>query len=90
MDQKYHRVLLIDDIYTTGSTIDTIAKQLLEKCWKFCGSSELKNYWKIRERWTKIKLFPVWIACNSVKYTQKPNLSENTQKQCVRKLLESG
>ena len=32
MDQKYHRVLLIDDIYTTGSTIDTIAKQLLEKC----------------------------------------------------------
>ena len=31
-NQKYHRVLLIDDIYTTGSTIDTIAKQLLEKC----------------------------------------------------------
>ncbi len=29
---KYERVLLIDDIYTTGSTIDTIAKQLLEKC----------------------------------------------------------
>lgn len=32
-DRKiYSRVLLIDDIYTTGSTIDTIAKQLLEKC----------------------------------------------------------
>ncbi len=30
--QKYKNVLLIDDIYTTGSTIDTIAKQLLEKC----------------------------------------------------------
>ena len=26
------RDILIDDIYTTGSTIDTIAKQLLEKC----------------------------------------------------------
>ena len=30
--REYERVLLIDDIYTTGSTIDTIAKQLLEKC----------------------------------------------------------
>jgi len=30
--KEYERVLLIDDIYTTGSTIDTIAKQLLEKC----------------------------------------------------------
>ena len=30
--KSYSRVLIIDDIYTTGSTIDTIAKQLLEKC----------------------------------------------------------
>ena len=30
--QLYSNVLIIDDIYTTGSTIDTIAKQLLEKC----------------------------------------------------------
>ena len=29
---QYKHVLIIDDIYTTGSTIDTIAKQLLEKC----------------------------------------------------------
>ena len=28
----YERVLIIDDIYTTGSTIDTIAKELFEKC----------------------------------------------------------
>ncbi len=32
LHKEYQRVLLIDDIYTTGSTIDTIAKQLLEKC----------------------------------------------------------
>ena len=32
INEKYERVLLIDDIYTTGSTIETIAKQLLEKC----------------------------------------------------------
>ena len=30
--EQYQNVLIIDDIYTTGSTIDTIAKQLLEKC----------------------------------------------------------
>ena len=32
IDEEYERVLLIDDIYTTESTIETIAKQLLEKC----------------------------------------------------------
>ena len=32
ISKEYQNVLLIDDIYTTGSTIDTIAKQLLEKC----------------------------------------------------------
>lgn len=32
MKKTYNRVLILDDIYTTGSTIDTIAKQLLEKC----------------------------------------------------------
>jgi len=31
MKKLYSRVLIVDDIYTTGSTIDTIAKQLLEK-----------------------------------------------------------
>ena len=30
--EMYKKVLIVDDIYTTGSTIDTIAKQLLEKC----------------------------------------------------------
>ena len=34
--EKYERVLIIDDIYTTGSTIETIAKLLLEKCNKKC------------------------------------------------------
>lgn len=30
--EQYQNVLIVDDIYTTGSTIDTIAKQLLKKC----------------------------------------------------------
>ena len=29
---NYEHVLIVDDIYTTGSTIETIAKLLLEKC----------------------------------------------------------
>ena len=28
---KLKRVIIVDDIYTTGSTIDTIAKLLLER-----------------------------------------------------------
>ena len=34
--EKYEKVLIIDDIYTTGSTIDTIAKLLLKNCNKNC------------------------------------------------------
>lgn len=35
-DGKYKRVLLVDDVYTTGSTVDAAASAL-----KACGISEI-------------------------------------------------